>query len=89
MEFCEKVRQETRVYWEASFNHPFVQGIALYASEEMLQSIEKQKSMLNRFAKEQPMKQKILKAHFEKKLLLRVAVLGNVMDDAKLDKGCI
>ncbi|WP_342577482.1 thiaminase II [Psychrobacillus sp. FSL K6-2843] len=44
----------------------YAQWIALYASDEMLQSINKQKSMLNRFAKEQPMKQKVLKAHFEK-----------------------
>ena len=28
MDFCEKVRQETDYYWEASFKHPFVQGIA-------------------------------------------------------------
>lgn len=28
MGFCEKVRKETDMYWEASFYHPFVQGIA-------------------------------------------------------------
>ena len=28
MDFCEKVRQETDYYWEASLKHPFVQGIA-------------------------------------------------------------
>lgn len=28
MEFCEKARKETDFYWEASFHHPFVQGIA-------------------------------------------------------------
>ncbi|MER1985960.1 MAG: thiaminase II [Solibacillus sp.] len=28
MDFCEKVRQETNFYWEASFEHPFVRGIA-------------------------------------------------------------
>lgn len=28
MEFSEKVRQQTNHYWEASFAHPFVQGIA-------------------------------------------------------------
>lgn len=28
MGFCEKVRKETDFYWEASFYHPFVQGIA-------------------------------------------------------------
>lgn len=28
MEFCEKVRKETNVYFEASFEHPFVRGIA-------------------------------------------------------------
>lgn len=28
MEFCEQVRQETDMYWEASFMHPFVRGIA-------------------------------------------------------------
>ncbi len=55
---------------QLKFAHPnvplYAQWIALYASDEMLQSINKQKSMLNRFAKEQPMKQKVLKAHFEK-----------------------
>lgn len=28
MDFCEKARWETDYYWEASFVHPFVQGIA-------------------------------------------------------------
>lgn len=28
MTFCNEVRQETDFYWEASFQHPFVQGIA-------------------------------------------------------------
>lgn len=28
MDFCENVRQETDYFWEASFTHPFVQGIA-------------------------------------------------------------
>ena len=28
MDFCEKVRHETDYYWDASFKHPFVQGIA-------------------------------------------------------------
>lgn len=28
MDFCEKARKETDYYWEASFVHPFVQGIA-------------------------------------------------------------
>lgn len=28
MDFCEEIRKKTAVYWEASFNHPFVQGIA-------------------------------------------------------------
>lgn len=28
MGFCEKVRQETDFYWEASIAHPFVRGIA-------------------------------------------------------------
>ena len=32
----------------------------------MLQNIETQKSMLNRYAKEQPTKQKVLYDHFEK-----------------------
>ncbi|MEK4229801.1 thiaminase II [Solibacillus sp. FSL H8-0538] len=27
MSFCEQVRQETDLYWEGSFNHPFVKGI--------------------------------------------------------------
>lgn len=27
MTFCERVRQENDIYFEASFNHPFVQGI--------------------------------------------------------------
>lgn len=28
MDFCEEIRRKTDVYWEASFKHPFVQGIA-------------------------------------------------------------
>jgi thiaminase/transcriptional activator TenA len=28
MTFCEEVRKETDLYWEGSFNHPFVKGIA-------------------------------------------------------------
>lgn len=28
MGLCEKVRKDTDFYWEASFYHPFVQGIA-------------------------------------------------------------
>ena len=28
MDFCEKARRETDYFWEASLNHPFVQGIA-------------------------------------------------------------
>lgn len=28
MDFCEKARQQTDYFWEASFQHPFVQGIA-------------------------------------------------------------
>ncbi|MEL4025292.1 thiaminase II [Lysinibacillus endophyticus] len=27
MTFCEEVRKETDLYWEGSFNHPFVRGI--------------------------------------------------------------
>lgn len=27
MSFCEEVRKETDLFWEASFNHPFVKGI--------------------------------------------------------------
>lgn len=27
MTFCEEVRKETDLYWEGSFNHPFVKGI--------------------------------------------------------------
>lgn len=42
------------------------QWIALYASDEMLQNIEIQKSMLNRYAKEQPAKLKVLQEHFKR-----------------------
>ncbi|MEG0261153.1 MAG: thiaminase II [Lysinibacillus sp.] len=28
MTFCNELRKETDIYWEASFKHPFVQGIA-------------------------------------------------------------
>lgn len=28
MDFCEKARQQTAYFWEASFTHPFVTGIA-------------------------------------------------------------
>lgn len=28
MTFCEEVRKETNLYWEGSFEHPFVKGIA-------------------------------------------------------------
>lgn len=44
----------------------YKQWIDLYASDDMKQSIEKQKLMLNRYAKEQPSKQKTLKSHFER-----------------------
>lgn len=44
----------------------YAQWIALYASDEMKENIEKQKEMLNRFAVEQPNKQKILQKHFKK-----------------------
>jgi len=44
----------------------YEQWIALYASDDMLLSIEKQKAMLNRFAMEQPAKQSALKAYFER-----------------------
>ncbi len=28
MSFCEEVRRETNLYWEGSFEHPFVKGLA-------------------------------------------------------------
>ena len=44
----------------------FAQWIALYGSDEMKVTIEKQKAMMNRFAAEQPEKEKVLHAHFMK-----------------------
>ena len=44
----------------------YAQWIALYGSDEMRVTIEKQKAMMNRFAAEQPEKEKVLHAHFMK-----------------------
>lgn len=44
----------------------YEEWIALYGSDEMIQTIEQQKKMMNRFSAEQPLKEKVLEAHFKK-----------------------